>query len=79
LNELSEDERIIAEQAVLALQAVKQAAREAPHGQGMAMMEQAVSDKGFAVLRRMLALGASDHSEAQKKGPVAKCVRAATR
>ena len=79
LNELSENERIIAEHAVLAYQAVRQAAKDAPHGQGMTMMEQAVVEKGFPTLRKMLALSASDHPEAQKKGSAAKRVRAATR
>ncbi len=79
LNELSENERIIAEHAVLAYQAVKQAANDAPHGQGMARMEEVVTDKGFETLRKMLALSASDHSEAQKKGSAAKRVGATTR
>lgn len=79
LSDLSGDERIIAEHAVLAFQAVRQAAREAPHGQGMARMEQALAENGFETLRKMLALSASDHSEAQKKGSAAKSVGAATR
>lgn len=79
LDELTGDERIIAEHAVLAYQAVRQAAKDAPHGQGMSCMEQAVTDKGLETLRRMLALAASDHSEAKKKESAAKPVRAATR
>ena len=79
LDELTGDERMIAEHAVLAYQAVRQAAKGAPHGQGMSCMERAVTDKGLETLRRMLTLAASDHSEAQKKGTAAKPVRAATR
>ena len=79
LSELSGDERIIAEHAVLAFQAVKQATQEAKHGQGMAVAEQAVTNKGLEVLRKMLELSVSEQPEAQKKGSAAKCVRAATR
>jgi len=79
LSKLTENERLVAEQAILAYQAVRQAAQSAPHGQGMAMMEQAVTEKGFETLRKMLALSASEHSEAQKKGSAAKPARAATR
>jgi hypothetical protein len=68
LNKLTGNERIIAEHAVLAYQAVKQAVDHAPQGQGMAAIEQVVQDKGFETLRRMIELGASEHSEAQKKG-----------
>jgi hypothetical protein len=66
-KKLTDDERLMAEQAVAAYQAVKQAAALAPQGQGMARMEQAVQEKGFDVLRQMLQLAACDHSEAQKK------------
>lgn len=79
LSDLTEDERLIAEQAVLAYQAVRQAAATAPHGGGMECVEQSVRDKGFAVLRRMIELGASQHAEAQKKGPAASRVPAGTR
>ena len=79
LSELSGDERIIAEHAVLAYQAIRQATREAKHGQGMAATEQAVNAKGLEVLRKMFELSVSEHSEAQKKGSAAKSVRATTR
>lgn len=67
LTELTENERLVAEQAVLAYQATRQAAQIAPMGQGMATIEQVVRDKGFEVLRRMIELGASEHPEAQKR------------
>jgi hypothetical protein len=79
LSELSGDERIVAEHAVLAYQAIRQSTREARHGQGMAAAEQAVNSKGLEVLKKMLELSVSEHSEAQKKGSAAKSVRAATR
>lgn len=79
LSELSGNERIIAEHAVLAYQSVRQAMEQAPMGQGMAHIEQAVLEKGFQILRRMIELGASEHPEAQKKGSAAKCVRMARR
>ncbi len=78
-DSLSENERLIAEQAVAAYQAVSAAGRAAPHGQGLARLEQAVHDKGFGVLRQMVQLGASEHAEAQKRGPAAGLVRAGRR
>lgn len=59
LDELTGDERMIAEHAVPAYQAVRQAAKDAPHGQGMSCMERAVTDKGLETLRRMLTLAGS--------------------
>jgi hypothetical protein len=79
LGKLTGDERIIAEHAVLAYQAVREAARTAPQGQGMAVMEQVVTERGFETVRKMLELSASEHPEAQKKGPAAKPVRATAR
>jgi hypothetical protein len=79
LNELTGDERLIAEHAVLAYQAVRQAAQGAAAGHGMEAMERVVTEKGFETLRKMLELSASDHPEAQKKGSAAKPVRATTR
>ncbi len=79
LNELSGDERIIAEHAVLTYQAVRQAVGEAPHGQGMAVAEAAVTARGLETLRKIFELSVSEHAEAQKKGSVEKSVRAATR
>lgn len=79
LSELSGNERIMAEHAVLAYQAVRQAALSAPQGEGMAAIERVVQERGFQTLRRMIELSASEHSEAQKKGFAAKCAPAATR
>lgn len=79
LSKLTDNERLMAEQTVLAYRAVKAAVVSAPHGQGMAAIEGVVLDKGFETLRRMIELGASEHPEAQKKGPAARRARAATR
>jgi hypothetical protein len=79
LSELSGDERIIAEHAVLAYQAIREATRQAKHGQGMAVAEEATTARGLEVLRKMLQLSVSEHPEAQKKGSAAKSVRATTR
>ena len=79
LSELTGDERLIAEHAVLAYQAIRQVARDARPGQGMAAVEQAVNRRGLETLRKMFELSVSEHSEAQKKGSPAKSARAATR
>lgn len=78
-DSLSDDERLIAERAVTAYRAVRQAADAAPHGQGMACIEQAVHNDGFEVLRQMVQLSASEHAEAQKRGPAAGRARAGRR
>lgn len=79
LSGLTGNERIIAEHAVAVYQAVREAVETAAAGQGMARIEQVVREKGFETLRRMIELGASEHSEAQKKGSAAKPVPAARR
>lgn len=79
LSDLSDNERMIAEHAVLAYQAVREAALSAPQGQGMASIERVVQERGFETLRRMVELSASEHPEAQKRGSAARCVPAATR
>jgi hypothetical protein len=42
--------------------------KKAPNGKGMAVLEQAVREKGFEQMRKTLSLLASAHDEAQKKG-----------
>src|ERR1700722_115641 len=79
LNELSGNERIIAEQAVLVYQAIREASHNAEHGHGMAAMEQVIAAKGFEPLRKLLEVSRREHAEAQKKGSVAKAVRATPR
>jgi hypothetical protein len=67
-KQLTDDERLIAEQAVLMSRAVKQAGDRAPHGQGLAYLEQAVLDHGGELLRKTLERSIGARDEAQKKG-----------
>lgn len=68
LNELTNDERLIAERAVAMARAVKLAGDEASYGHGLACMEQAVLDEGRELLRMTLERSISARPEAQKKG-----------
>jgi hypothetical protein len=69
LSKLSDRERLVAEQAVLTLRALDEAADRAGHGRGMATLEEVIHDKGFEHLRDMLASAANARPEAQKRGP----------
>ena len=64
----NDEERLVAEQAVLNYRELKGVMKKAPHGKGMAVLEQAVREKGFEQMRKTLSLLASAHDEAQKKG-----------
>lgn len=68
-NRLTEDERLIAEQAVATYRAVRLAGDRAPHGHGLAHLEQAVREHGDALLRDTLRRAADAQDAAQKKGP----------
>jgi hypothetical protein len=76
-SKLSDRERLIAEQAVETLRALDKAADAAPHGKGMAFMEACIHDKGFGLIRTMMASTAGAQSEAQKKGSASGPVPAA--
>lgn len=67
-SRLTENERLVAEQAVLTYRALEEAAMSAPRGKGMQTLERVVHDKGFEHLRMMLQTVASARPEAQKKG-----------
>ena len=67
-NKLTDDEKLIAEQAVAMARAVKRAGDRAPHGKGLFCLEQAVLDHGRELLRLTLERSAASHAEAQKKG-----------
>ena len=67
---VDENERLVAEQALLAYREVKKAMQAAPHGQGMACTEAAVLAQGREHQRRMLELILGGHPEALKKGGV---------
>lgn len=47
LNDLTGNERLVAEQAVLAYRAMKQAGASAPQGQGMAALERVATGDGL--------------------------------
>ena len=64
----SDEERLVAEQAVLNFRELMGVMKAAPYGKGMAVMEQAVREKGFEQMRKTLSLLSSAHDEAQKKG-----------
>ena len=67
-NAFSDDERLIAEQAVATYRAVKLAGQQAPHGKGLACLEQAVRQHGDELLRNTLQRVINAQDEAQKKG-----------
>jgi hypothetical protein len=68
-EKLSPEELLAAESAVLTMRSLMEAAKAAPHGQGMARVESALHDKGFEHLRAMLQAAVASHEGAQKKGP----------
>jgi hypothetical protein len=65
------EERLVAEQALLNYRELRRLMKDAPHGKGMAVLEQAVREKGFEQMRQTLSLLANAHDEAQKKGSTA--------
>jgi hypothetical protein len=73
-----DQERLVAEQALLNYRELKRVMKTAPHGRGMAVLEQAVREKGFEQMRKTLSLLANAHDEAQKKGSTAGDVPAAS-
>lgn len=78
-NKLSDDERLIAEQAIATYRAVKLAGQQAPHGKGLACLEQAVRQHGDELLRNTLQRVINAQDEAQKKGSVDCVARAAAK
>ena len=67
-NTLSPQELLAAESAVLTMRSLTDAAKAAPHGQGMACVEAALHEKGFEHLRKLLQAAAASHEGVQKKG-----------
>jgi hypothetical protein len=65
---MTPEERLVAEQAVLTLRLLKEAAARAPMGQGMNALEAVIHDQGKEHLRQMMSLAAASRPEAQKKG-----------
>lgn len=64
----NDEERLVGEQALLNYRELKGVMKDAPHGRGMAVLEQAVREKGFEQMRQTLVLLTSAHDEAQKRG-----------
>lgn len=71
-----ENERLVAEQAVLVYRSVIDAMDAAPHGKGLACMEAAVMQGGRAHLRQILERAASTHEGVQKGGSAVRPARA---
>jgi len=67
-DELTADERLVAEQAILMARAVKLAGDQAPHGKGLQCLEQAVLHHGGELIRQTLQRSVSARPEAQKRG-----------
>ena len=67
-NGLSPEELLAAESAVLTMRSLTEAAKAAPHGQGMFCIETVLHEKGFEHLRTLLQAAAASHEGAQKKG-----------
>jgi hypothetical protein len=65
---LSSEELLAAESAVLTMRSLLDAAKAAPHGQGMFCVEAALHENGFEHLRKMLQTAVASHEGAQKKG-----------
>ena len=67
----SDEERLVAEHAVVNFRELQRVMKSAPYGKGLAVLEHAVREKGFEQMNKTLSLLASAHEEAQKKGPTA--------
>lgn len=73
---MTPEERLVAEQAVLTLRQLKEAAAQAPMGQGMNALEAVIHNQGKEHLRQMMSLAAASRPEAQKKGSASRGVPA---
>lgn len=67
-KDMTSEERVVAEQAVLTLRALMDGAARAPMGQGMSVLEGIIHNQGREHLLKMMSLAAASPSEAQKKG-----------
>ena len=64
----NDEERLVAEQALLNYRELQAVMKNAPYGKGMAVLEQAVRQKGFDQMRQILSLLVNAHDDGQKKG-----------
>ena len=63
----TDQERLVAEQALLNYRELQRVMDNAPHGKGLAVLEQAVREKGFEQMRQTLSFLANAHDDAKKK------------
>lgn len=68
LTNLSDRERLVAEQAVLSLRESMRAMEGAPHGQGLAVTERAVQEQGRRTTLAMMEHALSAAAEGEKGG-----------
>lgn len=66
-----EDERLVAELAIAQWRELRQVMKQAPHGKGLATLEQAVRQRGQEQMRCTLQRLLGLHEEAQKRGSTA--------
>lgn len=78
-SNLSSEELLAAESAVLTMRSLMEAVKTAPHGQGMVCVESALHENGFEHLRRMLQTAVASHEGTQKKGSAVCLVPVANR
>ena len=64
----NDEERLVAEQALLNYRELQAVMKSAPYGKAMAVLEQAVRQKGFDQMRQTLSLLVNAHDDGQKKG-----------
>lgn len=64
---VNDEERLVAEQALLNYRELQRVMENAPHGKGMAVLELAVREKGFEQMRQTLSLLANSQEGGQKK------------
>ena len=67
----TEEERLVAEQAIAAYREARRAMESAREGEGLAVTESAVLTHGRQFLRNLMKQLMSAHPEAQKGGPAA--------
>jgi len=68
LAALSEDERLVAVQAVLVKRRMDREVQTAPFGQGLAALEEVALDDGRRLLCHMISTSAQEHPLAKKGG-----------
>jgi len=75
ISDRTEEERLVAEQAIAAYREARKAMESAREGDGLAVTESAVLRHGRKFLQQMIEQLLSAHPEAQKGGPAAGGVR----